>query len=130
MAFVVVQETSFAGGHSSALTKDSWSQQLPRPSGSTQPSEASSFCHPVRRIERCILRCPLTMKAELTSRDGRLSGDYSRGQGCSSTCLLPLHLVGFHGSVSPEARAWLTIERKHDLYSQLIVGRDHGELAG
>ena len=70
------------------------------------------------------------MKAELTSKDERLSGDYSRGQEFLSTCLLPLHHAGFHGSVSPEARAWLTIERKHDLYSQLIVGWDHGELAG
>ena len=70
------------------------------------------------------------MKAELTSKDERLSGDYPRGQGCSSTCLLPLHHAGFHGAVSPEARAWLTIERKHDPYLELTAGRDHGELAG
>ena len=70
------------------------------------------------------------MKAELTSKDERLSGDYSRGQEFLSTCLLPLHHAGFHGSVSPEARAWITIECEHDPYLELTVGIDHVELAG
>ena len=32
----------------------SWSKQDTSPSSSTQPSGASSSCHPVRRIERCV----------------------------------------------------------------------------